>query len=238
MDSGFITLHRKIKEHWVFKDPKHFHAFVTMLLEVRWKDTEERVLIKGELMTCGRGQSLKSAAGWAKCFGGDWTPRKVRNFFQTLVQDEIIILQTSNKTSHLTICNYETYQSIGKAPVTQTSRTRNADVTQTSTEEEGNKETKKEIETCLTFERFWEMYGKKGNRKTSEARFNKVSEANRVLIAKNLEAYVISTPDKQFRKDAQSWLNMECWNDEVMITQLTPNGEPEFKMLTNEDLRR
>lgn len=27
--------------------------------------------------------------------------------------------------------------------------------------------------------------------------------------------YVKSTPDKQFRKNPQTWLNGQCWNDEV-----------------------
>jgi len=61
----------------------------------------------------------------------------------------------------------------------------------------------------------WDIYGKKGNRKLSLARFKKMKDADKKLMAVHLPKYVESTPDKQFRKDLQSYINLECWNDEI-----------------------
>ena len=59
------------------------------------------------------------------------------------------------------------------------------------------------------------MYGKKVDSKKCEVKFNKLSEADIEKIFEVLPAYVASKPDKQFRKNPQTWLNGKCWNDEI-----------------------
>jgi hypothetical protein len=92
-----------------------------------------------------------------------------------------------------------------------------------SVREEKRREEKKD--TIFDFESFWNQYEKKGNRKTSLSRYSKIKESDRELIKIKLPLYIQSTPDKQFRKDAQSWLNQECWNDEVVL-----NNQPAFDL--------
>jgi hypothetical protein len=79
------------------------------------------------------------------------------------------------------------------------------------------------------FEQVWELYGRKGNKKTSRLRFNNLNDVNRALLLKHIHDYVVSTPDKQFRKDFQSYINLECWNDEV-ITQAPHQQAPKAGM--------
>jgi hypothetical protein len=69
------------------------------------------------------------------------------------------------------------------------------------------------------FETLWILYGKKGNRKTSLQKFNKLNKANLALLKNHLPKYVQSTPDLQYRKGLQSYIEKECWNDEI-----TTNG--------------
>ena len=69
--------------------------------------------------------------------------------------------------------------------------------------------------TALAFENIWSLYGKKGNKKTSEKRWNKISVANQKKTFAYIPAYVKSTPDKQFRKNLETFLSQECWNDEL-----------------------
>jgi hypothetical protein len=69
--------------------------------------------------------------------------------------------------------------------------------------------------------RFWEIYQKKGNRKKSLQRFNKLKKSEIELIKIHLPKYVKSTPDKQYRKNFETYLFNDCWNDEVI-------GEKEF----------
>ena len=73
------------------------------------------------------------------------------------------------------------------------------------------------------FQKFWELYGKKGNLKTSRAKFKKLSKKKKTLIFEKLPEYIKSTPVKSFRKNAEKWLQKECWNDEI-ITQASPTS--------------
>lgn len=69
--------------------------------------------------------------------------------------------------------------------------------------------------TCLSFNEFWDMYQKKVDRKKSEARFAKVSEADRRRIKEVLPAYIAATADVKFRKHPATWLNNRCWEDDI-----------------------
>jgi len=80
----------------------------------------------------------------------------------------------------------------------------------------------KELNTVYDFDLFWDDYEKKGNRKTSLARYSKIKESDRELIKSKLPLYVQSTPDPQYRKNAEVWLNQECWNDEITISNQQP----------------
>ena len=69
--------------------------------------------------------------------------------------------------------------------------------------------------TALSFENIWSLYGKKGNKKTSEKKWTKLSVSNQKKAFAYIPAYVKSTPDKQYRKNFVTFLNQECWNDEL-----------------------
>ena len=69
------------------------------------------------------------------------------------------------------------------------------------------------------FEQLWQAYGKKGNKKTSNAKYLKLPQANKKLLLSSIRAYVLSTPDKQYRKNLETYINQECWNDEVMTNE-------------------
>jgi hypothetical protein len=68
------------------------------------------------------------------------------------------------------------------------------------------------------FERVWEMYGRKGNKKTSRSRFVKLGINTKQAIYNHLPAYIASTPDKQYRKGFEVYINLECWNDEIVTS--------------------
>lgn len=83
----------------------------------------------------------------------------------------------------------------------------------------------------LSFEKIWELYGKKGNKKTSEQRWSNLSTSKKRLALINIPLYVQSTPDKQYRKDFQAYINQEVWNDELIINDgKTPTGKLVLKM--------
>lgn len=67
----------------------------------------------------------------------------------------------------------------------------------------------------ISFEWFWQTYDKKNDRKVCEDKFNKLSFDVKEKIKLGLPNYIKSTPDIKFRKLPKTWLNGECWNDEV-----------------------
>jgi len=69
------------------------------------------------------------------------------------------------------------------------------------------------------FQKFWTMYEKKGNLKTTRARWNKLSNKKKKLIFEHLPKYVKSTyKDTRFpsRKNAEVYIRKEAWLDEII----------------------
>lgn len=77
------------------------------------------------------------------------------------------------------------------------------------------------------FEFVWNLYSRKGNKKTSRLKFNKLTSTNKELMSKHVTKYILSTPNKQFRKNLETYINQECWNDEIAVklTKLEAIGD-------------
>lgn len=143
--SGWIKLHRQIRNHWVFKNANYFKAWVVIISEVNHKST--KVVIEGELIECKRGQSINSLATWVKILGDDWTIQKLRTFLKLLEKDEMINTEGLRKTTRLTVCNYESYQSEQQGDNKQTTNRQQADNKEiTTNKNEKNEKNEKEID--------------------------------------------------------------------------------------------
>jgi hypothetical protein len=129
--NGYIRLYRSIQDHWIFKNPEYYKWWSDILLEVNY--AEAKVPIKNELIYCGRGQTVKSYETWAERWRVD--KGKVRRFFELLKQDNMIKLENLQKTTRLTVCNYDTYNEPRTAGEPQTNRRR----TQTIKNKKNNK---------------------------------------------------------------------------------------------------
>ena len=76
------------------------------------------------------------------------------------------------------------------------------------------------------FDRFWNMYDyKKGDKTKVKKKFLSLSRADREKIFETLPLYVESTPDKQYRKHPQTYLNNRSWEDEI-LQRNTPQNAP------------
>lgn len=109
---GWVLLHRKIQEHWLCNSRhpfSQFEAWVDILLNVN-QETGKPVLIDGAYFTAERGQSLFSLETWGKRW--KWDKSRVRRFFERLKNDGMVVINNEKKTTRLTVCNYDTYQSI------------------------------------------------------------------------------------------------------------------------------
>ncbi len=138
--SGWIKLHRQIRNHWVFKNADYFKAWVVIISEVNHQAS--KVLIEGELIECKRGQSINSLSTWVSILGNDWTIQKLRTFLKLLEKDGMINTEGLRKTTRLTVCNYDSYQSEQQADNKQTTNSQHTANTQLTT----NKNVKNEKE--------------------------------------------------------------------------------------------
>ena len=123
--SGWIKLHRQIRSHWVFKNANYFKAWIVIISEVNHQSA--KILIEGELIECKRGQSINSLATWVSILGDDWTIQKLRTFLKLLEKDEMINTEGLRKTTRLTVCNYDSYQSEQQANNKQTTSSQQGD---------------------------------------------------------------------------------------------------------------
>lgn len=75
----------------------------------------------------------------------------------------------------------------------------------------------KEVKDEYTFERAWNLYEKKVGCKTKlEKKWNSMSQKDRKAALEYIPLYVLSQPDKQYRKNFQTFLNQRGWEDEII----------------------
>ena len=106
--TGWIKLHRKIQEHWLWQD-KPFDkrsAWIDMLLMAN--HDYNKFLLGNELVEVERGSFITSEVKLAERWG--WSRTKVRNFLQLLINDRMIEKKSDNRKTILTIENYNDYQ--------------------------------------------------------------------------------------------------------------------------------
>jgi hypothetical protein len=106
---GWIKLHRKIKDHWLYKESKKFtkfEAWIDLLLEANHKDN--KFLLGSELVEVKRGQTITSIRKLCERWG--WSNTKVTQYLNLLQNDGMIWVESDSKKTVITIVNYELYQ--------------------------------------------------------------------------------------------------------------------------------
>jgi predicted phage replisome organizer len=92
-------------------------------------------------------------------------------------------------------------------------------------EKELEKEKEKETNLLSEFEKFWNLYDKKVDKKATFKKWKKLKQEDKDKIFKTLPEYVKSTPDVKFRKNPVTYLNNESWKDEIVYRE-NKNKQP------------
>lgn len=75
----------------------------------------------------------------------------------------------------------------------------------------------REVKDEYTFDRAWNLYEKKvGCKSKLEKKWNSMSKKDRKAAIEYIPLYVLSQPDKQYRKNFQTFLNQRGWEDELI----------------------
>ena len=107
---GWISVHRKIQEHWVWDNDEPFDkrsAWIDILLMVNHKD--KKFLLGNELVEVKAGERITSERKLAKKW--NWSRTKVRSFLELLEKDGMIkTIKVPQKRTRLKVLNYSDYQ--------------------------------------------------------------------------------------------------------------------------------
>lgn len=242
--AGWIKIYRQVKDNWIWKDSKvktKFEAWMDLLLEANPKP--KKVLIQNTIIQCDRGQQVRSLDTLGKDW--KWDKSKVRRFLLLLQKENMIRLENVQKTTRITICNYLSYQDKRNDTETILNHERNdTESSMTPTEEYKNLRSKEdlslfrdlpvEVKTKIDiypFEDFWNDYDKKIDKPKVEAKWKKLNDAQKLAIKIHIPKYKIVSPDKQYRKNPESYLNAQSWENELISSQLNslqPKQEPQM----------
>ena len=172
---GWICLHRKLQDNPLWREQREFsraEAWIDILMEARWNKEPAKILIRGTVYACNRGQCLYSLETWADRWG--WTKSRARKYLTLLQKMGQIDTERDTRTTRLTVCNFDTYQLLDTEWDTLEAHRRHAGSTQAVPNlisKEGNKGNKKAISpekggaTVSDFDIFWDLYAKKEGRK-------------------------------------------------------------------------
>lgn len=111
--AGFVKLHRKITEHWLWTGEPfdRAHAWIDLLLMANWKPSKR--IFNGRVIDQGRGQVLCTIKFLADRWG--WSPKKVRRFLKTLQNDGMLSVKGQTNGTTITIEKYAFFQDWGQA---------------------------------------------------------------------------------------------------------------------------
>jgi len=83
----------------------------------------------------------------------------------------------------------------------------------------GKQESQTLDEENSAFDRFWDLYDKKVGRVKCKKLFNNLSENDWNKIFETLPTYIQATPDKQYRKNPETYLRNRAWEDELYVKE-------------------
>ena len=231
MERGWLCLWRKIEDSSSWSRGADYRGLmITILQKANWKEG----YFMGDKINPG--QFATSAINLAKELG--LTRQRVQRMLSNLHKDSfIVVLNVRNQYTLVSLVNWDIYQEIKKAREQPVSNYRATDEQPVSNyRAQSNKGTMKPCnnETINTpsksdgddsFDKFWKEYGKPIEKKKCILKWKKLPLKTKDLIFEKLPGYVQSTPDVQYRKNPSTYLNNECWNDEIAYnpTDKSPN---------------
>lgn len=115
-NKGFFLLHRKIKDHWIWEDPKKFQWWIDIILLTN--HTDKKIPFLDGFKEIKRGSfhtsELKLTNRWNTSRG------TVRRFLKQLADDGMITVDKTANGTTIYVTNYEQYQGFGRSKQNQT----------------------------------------------------------------------------------------------------------------------
>ena len=210
MGKGWILLHRKFFDNALWKEKRELskaEAWIDLIQQARWKDTETSLLHNGQIVRWGRGQLVASIRFLRTRW--NWKSNtKVKSFLELLEKEDAIRYENKTPIGRITICNYDSYQD-PKDVFKDTDKTQKGQA-----KDKTEKKDKESKESKYAFDEFWDLYDKKKDRKKCEKKWDRITESEKGKIMDFIPVYHKSEPDEKYRKYPYTFLNSEIWNDD------------------------
>jgi hypothetical protein len=137
---GWIKLHKKIQENplWTQKrELSKFEAWIWILMNAHGGKEPLKILAEGEILYLKRGELCFSIRFMQTAWNWKST-KKVFNFISFLEKNNSIRKKKETGRTHITICNYESYNPLGNTE--ETLRKQEGNTKETLRKQEGNKD--------------------------------------------------------------------------------------------------
>ena len=99
---------------------------------------------------------------------------------------------------------------------------------QQTNKQTNQKQTNQERAIDDDFDAFWNLYDKKRNKVKAEKKWISFSAKTKKEIMDYLPKYIVSTPEKKYRKDPMTFFNNESWKDELILDNPEQPAAPIF----------
>ena len=87
------------------------------------------------------------------------------------------------------------------------------------------------------FEEFWESYDKKTGKTRCESLWKKMSKEKKENAINYIDKYKLAQPDKKYRKNPDTYLRNESWNDEI-INSNNYTEQKSYDNMTKDDYNK
>lgn len=104
--NGWIKLHRKIRDNWIWEDPEKLRAWLDILMMVNHED--KQIPFNGGVITIEKGQKLTSIEQLADRWG--WNRKRVMRFLASLEASEMCLTKRTPNGTTITVVNWAFYQ--------------------------------------------------------------------------------------------------------------------------------
>jgi len=109
MEQGWIKVHRKIRQHWIWDNSDYLKWWLDLIISANYKPV--KVLINNEPTSIERGMYHTSEVKLAKRW--QVNRKTVNSFLKKLETDSMVTIKKSRRNGTIIeLCNYEAYQEV------------------------------------------------------------------------------------------------------------------------------
>lgn len=130
-EKGWIKLHRKVLDCWIWSDKPYDKARAWIDLLLLAMHHEKKIISEEKFITVPRGSYMTSVLKLSERWG--WSRNKVKRFLDLLEREKMLKTNRTNTGTLVTIVNYEVYQ-IDNLPSEPTDEPINEPVNEPTTE--------------------------------------------------------------------------------------------------------